>query len=260
MARPPPIDSPLALLIDADNTPYGAMKNILDESARYGRAIIRKAYGDWSNPILHGWQYIFREYAIRPMQQISYTSGKNATDSALIIDAMDIMHEGKVETFVLVTSDSDFTSLAMRIREGGFSVIGIGRQTTPPSFVKGCDRFVPLETLGEQTDTGNDIIAIPSVKNPSTDIEDMKARGRELLLTASTKGADERGIISGAELGIMLRRIDPSFAPMTYGAIKLSDFVGQYPDIIKPTGKTAGNLDPTYKLTEDTERSKIAKI
>lgn len=249
MARPVPVDSPLALLIDADNTPYSAMKQILDETARYGRAIIKNAYGDWSTPDLQKWKDVFREFAIRPIQQIRYTTGKNSTDSALIINAMDILHQGKVESFVLVTSDSDFTSLAMRIREEGFKVIGIGRKTTPPSFVAGCDKFVYLETLVseqivEKKTTTQRTNSIPS------DGKDVRLKGRELLVTAVMKAADETGIVKGAHLGLMLRRIDPSFDPIIYGAKRLTEFVGLYPDVLVPTGKKSGE-DPTYKVNDE---------
>jgi uncharacterized LabA/DUF88 family protein len=269
------LDANLAILIDAENTPHDNMKYILDSCARYGRAIIKRAYGDWTTPNLQMWNSVFREYAIKPMQQYRFTVGKNSSDSALIIDAMDILHRGKIDTFVLVTSDSDFTGLAMRIREEGLTVIGVGRKTTPQSFVKGCEEFILIENLippnsivTTQTSLSPDSTRRSAVKEKDTARiksttkvpiavpvqSSVMALGstsgaKELMIRAARAAADENGIIAGAYLAVVLRRLDPTFSPKNYGVKKLADFVDLHPDILVPLGKRT-NTDPRYKLTD----------
>jgi uncharacterized protein (TIGR00288 family) len=138
----------LAVLIDTDNTSPKLIKEMFEELASYGTITVKRAYGDWTTPHLNGWRSILLGNAISPQQQFAYTYGKNATDSALIIDAMDLLYSGNVEGFAIVSSDSDFTPLATRLRESGMRVIGVGRRTTPKPFVEACERFVFLEVLG----------------------------------------------------------------------------------------------------------------
>lgn len=167
---------------------------------------------------------------------------------------MDILHEKKVETFVLVSSDSDFTSLAMRIREEGFRVVGIGRKTTPPASVKACDQFVHIETL-----TGDFVSEIPvaSKSDARKETNDLHNKGRELLITAAKMAMNESGIIrGGANLGTMLRRMDPSFDPRTYGVKRLTDFVALHHDILIPTGKRADD-GPVYQVSDKILGNKI---
>ncbi len=236
-------------MIDADNTPHPAVKYILDASARLGRVIIRRAYGDWTTPILQPWGTIFRDFAIKPVQQFQYTIRKNSTDVAMIIDALDILHEKSVDIFMLVTSDSDFTALATRIREEGIGVVGVGRSTTPASFVKGCDQFILIESIlpsneKEQLHPSGEL-GVP--EHGPTALTDIRVQGKDLLVRAAKQAADAEGIILGSFLGIVLKRLDPSFAPSNYGVEKLAKFVGLFPDVIVPTGEKYG-LDPTYKL------------
>ena len=132
----------LAVLIDADNVPYANIKGMLEEIAKYGILTIKRIYGDWTKPTVAGWKSILLDYAITPIQQYSYTTGKNATDSAMIIDAMDILHTDKVDGFCIVSSDSDFTRLAVRLRESGKFVLGMGEKKTPNPFIVSCDKFV----------------------------------------------------------------------------------------------------------------------
>ena len=245
------LSTKLAVLIDADNTPYDSIEKILDASARFGRAIIKRAYGDWTSSHLQSWGSIFKEYAIKPIQQFRFTKGKNVTDSAMIIDAMDILHQNRVETFILVTSDSDFTGLANRIREEGLQVIGIGRQTTPDSFVKGCDEFLLIEKLvGAALAVEGDAAISDERKGSSNDSDLSKkhgADGRDLLIRAVAQAADENGFVKGAKLGVILKRLDPTFSPANYGVRKLADFLDRYPDVIILVGKRIAT-DPTYKL------------
>ena len=142
-------DLRLAVLIDADNVPYANVKAMLAEIARYGTPTIKRIYGDWTQPTLSGWKKVLLENAVTPIQQYSYTTGKNSTDSAMIIDAMDILYTNRVDGFCLVSSDCDFTRLATRLREAGKLVIGIGEQKTPTPFISACDRFIYLEILSD---------------------------------------------------------------------------------------------------------------
>ena len=141
-------ENKLAVLFDADNVPYSHVKQMLDEITKYGNPTIKRIYGDWTKPSISGWKSVLLENAIIPVQQYSYTTGKNATDSAMIIDAMDILHLGQVDGFCIVSSDSDFTRLATRLREAGKFVIGIGEKKTPKPFIVSCDKFIYIEILG----------------------------------------------------------------------------------------------------------------
>src|SRR4030042_1550545 len=141
-------DLKLAVLIDADNIPYANIKGMLDEIAKLGVPTIKRIYGDWTKPTVSGWKPALLEHAITPIQQYSYTQGKNATDSAMIIDAMDILHSQKVDGFCIVSSDSDFTRLATRLRESGMLVIGIGARKTPNPFIVSCDKLIYIEIIG----------------------------------------------------------------------------------------------------------------
>jgi hypothetical protein len=142
--------APVAVLIDADNVAADLLDPVLQEAARYGRPTIRRVYGNWTGTELQGWKKLLHEHALQPVQQFAYVPGKNATDTALIIDAMDILHGHQAQVFCLVSSDSDYTRLAMRLREAGKTVVGMGRAQTPRSFVRACDRFVALDTLGKK--------------------------------------------------------------------------------------------------------------
>ena len=140
-----------AVLIDADNVPYSNVKGMMEEIAKYGTPTFKRIYGDWTKPTVSGWKSVLLENAITPIQQYSYTTGKNATDSAMIIDAMDILYTGKVDGFCIISSDSDFTRLALRLREAGVKVIGMGQKKTPSPFIAACDKFIYIEILAEST-------------------------------------------------------------------------------------------------------------
>ena len=140
-------DLRLAVLIDADNVPRNSMKAIMEEAAIYGTPTIKRIYGDWTSPNVGAWKSLLLENAVTPIQQYSYTTGKNSTDSAMIIDAMDILYEGKTDGFCIVSSDSDFTRLAIRLREAGMKVIGMGEQKTPVAFRVACDKFIYIEVI-----------------------------------------------------------------------------------------------------------------
>src|SRR5688500_14798330 len=143
-------DLRLAVLIDADNVPYANIKGMLEEIAKYGNPTFKRIYADWTKPTVSGWKSVLLEYAITPIHQYSYTTGKNATDSAMIIDAMDILYSGRVDGFCIISSDSDFTRLATRLREAGMKVFGFGEKKTPTAFISACDKFIYIEILARE--------------------------------------------------------------------------------------------------------------
>jgi uncharacterized protein (TIGR00288 family) len=208
----------LAVLIDADNTSPKLIKEMFEELASYGTITVKRAYGDWTSPHLTGWRSVLLGNAISPQQQFAYTYGKNATDSALIIDAMDLLYSGNVEGFAIVSSDSDFTPLATRLRASGKRVIGVGRRTTPKPFVEACERFVYLEVLG-----GDGEATEPATEQAKDD----QPRPLQSVLTKALNkvDTDDEDWASLSALGNHLNRTDPSFDPRTYGFGKLSDLV-----------------------------------
>lgn len=245
----------IAVLFDADNVSKDYVKTILDACAGYGRVIIKRAYGNWTDSRLQGWGPVFREFAIKPVQQFMYTKGKNITDSAMTIDAMDILHAKDIDIFVLASSDSDFTGLATRIREDGLEVIGVGRGSTSPAFINACDEFLILENLVEEETLEEEVREEPVYQTevqeePMPQAEDsevpLEVKGRELLIRAVKTTQDENGLVKGAVLGVALRRIDPAFTPKTYGVSKLYDFIKKYPDVLEVEGRRTAT-DPTYK-------------
>jgi uncharacterized protein (TIGR00288 family) len=208
----------LAVLIDADNTSAKLIEEMFEELAGYGTITVKRAYGDWTNPHLTGWREVLLGNAISPQQQFAYTYGKNATDSALIIDAMDLLYSGNVEGFAIVSSDSDFTPLATRLRESGKRVIGVGQRKTPKAFVEACERFVFLEVLA------GDGAATEQVK------EDQPRPIQSVLTKALNKvDTDDDDWASLSALGNHLNRTDPSFDSRNYGFGKLSDLVKAQP-------------------------------
>ena len=208
----------LAVLIDADNTSAKLIVEMFEELASYGTITVKRAYGDWTDPHLTGWREVLLANAISPQQQFAYTYGKNATDSALIIDAMDLLYSGNVEGFAIVSSDSDFTPLATRLRESGKRVIGVGQRKTPKAFVEACERFVYLDVLAG--DSG----ATEQVKDDSP-------RPIQSVLTKALNkvDTDDEDWAALSAVGSHLNRTDPSFDPRTYGFGKLSDLVKEQP-------------------------------
>ncbi len=221
-------DLKLAVLIDADNIPYSNIKGMLDEIAKLGIPTIKRIYGDWTKPTVSGWKPALLEHAITPVQQYSYTSGKNATDSAMIIDAMDILHSQKVDGFCLVSSDSDFTRLAIRLRESGMLVIGIGEKKTPNPFIVACDKFIYIEIISaaeiKQIETAP--IAskrrIPAAPSPVIKVDSIDNEFIKLLKTSINDVADDNGWAFLAEVGALIIKKKPDFDPRNYGFPKLT--------------------------------------
>jgi uncharacterized protein (TIGR00288 family) len=212
----------IALLIDCDNVSASSIEGVIEELAKYGTVNVRHAHGEWKSPHLSGWIEKLHPYAIRPIQQFAYTTGKNATDSAMIIDAMDLLYSKTVDAYALMTSDSDFTPLVMRILESGMPVYGFGEKKTPPPFVHACSQFIYTENLqaepGEQTEN---TVAITrrSRNHLRGDAELVK-----LLRTSVEQTSDDDGWAHLSKVGKYIQN-NSSFSPVNYGYRKLSDLI-----------------------------------
>lgn len=224
----------LAVLIDADNVSYQNIKGMMEEIARYGNPTIKRIYGDWTRPNLGGWKNLLLDYAITPVQQFGYTTGKNATDSAMIIDAMDILYSEKADGFCLVSSDSDFTRLATRLREAGMTVYGIGEQKTPNAFIAACDKFIYLEILEEPPHEEPEQPAAAPDQKPAKQPSQPKKKSTikkigpdviKLISTTISDVEDENGWAYLGEVGNLLLKKQPSFDPRNYGFEKLTPMI-----------------------------------
>lgn len=270
----------LAVLIDADNVSHTHIAGMFEEIARYGNPTIKRIYGDWTKPNLAGWKTLLLDYAISPVQQFSYTTGKNATDSAMIIDAMDILYQESADGFCIVSSDSDFTRLAMRLREAGKTVYGIGEQKTPNAFIAACDRFIYLEILKAHTDesdddhdhdTDNDAdhASRPTKSSVQSSVgsrdKDVKKEQKTIskitpavikLITSTIRDLeDENGWAFLGEVGSLLIKKQPSFDSRNYGYDKLTPLIraiGRYEIEIRDQG--TGSSKHVYVRIKKTRR------
>ncbi len=216
------MDDKLAVLIDADNVPYANVKEMLQEISKNGTPTIKRIYADWTKPTASGWKGVLLENAITPIQQYSYTTGKNSSDSAMIIDAMDILYSEKVNGFCIVSSDSDFTRLATRLREAGMTVIGFGERKTPQPFISACDKFIYLEILKVQTVEPKDSkqrTAKPKQKQEP--LSKVDAKTIRLITDSVSDLADESGWTFLGNLGNYILKKKPDFDPRNYGFPKL---------------------------------------
>ena len=226
-------DLRLAVLIDADNIPYSNVKGMLEEIAKYGTPTFKRIYGDWTRPTISGWKSVLLENAITPVQQYSYTKGKNSTDSALIIDAMDILYSGKVDGFCIVSSDSDFTRLATRLREAGMKVIGIGERKTPHPFIVACDKFIYLEIITSSAAAQESAPEIrrkgkPVVKKKKKEdpvIQTPASIVKRLIASSITDLADENGWAYLGDVGNLILKKQPDFDPRNFGFPKLTPLI-----------------------------------
>ncbi|MFP4365319.1 MAG: NYN domain-containing protein [Spirochaetia bacterium] len=210
--------SKLAVLIDADNAQPSIIDGLMEEIAKYGIASVKRIYGDWTNTSLSGWKQVLLDYAIQPIQQFSYTSGKNSTDNAMIIDAMDLLYTEKLEGFCIVSSDSDFTRLAMRVRQSGLKVYGFGEKKTPKSLVAACDKFIFTEILRKENAQSS---------GKKTSAKEMRSDTRlvHLLRTAVEDSADDDGWASLSVVGQNLANKASEFDPRNYGYKKLGELM-----------------------------------
>jgi NYN domain/OST-HTH/LOTUS domain len=222
---PTPENVRLAVLIDADNTSPKHASALMEEVAKYGVPTVKRAYGDWTTSHLGGWRPKLAEHAIQPMLQVAYTTGKNSTDSALIIDAMDLLYSGNVDAFAIVSSDSDFTSLAMRLRESAKTVYGFGMRKTPKALVNACNRFIFLEVLGTKgAKETEDAVAPAPATEGAEDVEDESAPLpdlREILVAAIDDTSGDDGWAHLGQVGQVLGTRYATFDPRLYGFSKL---------------------------------------
>ncbi|MCC5907057.1 MAG: NYN domain-containing protein [Balneolaceae bacterium] len=209
----------LAILIDADNAQPAITENLLAEIAKYGTASVKRIYGDWTLPQLRGWKDILLEYSIQPIQQFGYTKGKNSTDSALIIDAMDLLYTGRFDGFCLVSSDSDFTKLAARIRESGLVVYGFGEKKTPDPFVAACDKFIYTEVLAKEDEEKEE-----RKQKPANQLK-QDTKLVNLVRNAIDASSDESGWAHLAPVGSYIAKQSPGFDPRNYGYRKLGELL-----------------------------------
>lgn len=217
----------MAVLIDGDNIPSAHVKEMMAEIAKYGNPTIKRIYGDWTRPGLTKWKNLLLENAITPIQQYGYTTGKNATDSAMIIDAMDILYSGKVNGFCLVSSDSDFTRLATRLKEAGMQVIGIGEKKTPNPFIVACDKFIYIEILKKQTEE-----KIENKEITELIVDSITKKEIKLISATINDLSDEEGWAFLGDVGSLLQKKQPNFDSRNYGFEKLT-----------PLLKSTGNFE-----------------
>ena len=220
-----------AVLIDGDNAQASLLPKILAEVSKVGRITIKRIYGDWTTTSMNSWKSSLHKHAIQPVQQFRYTVGKNSTDSAMIIEAMDLLHSDNVGGFCIVASDSDYTRLATRIREEGLSVIGVGEKKTPEAFVNACNQFIYCENL-----IAPRVLKKKEAREEKSDVSDPL----NLLLEGFNLAAKEEEWIHLSSLGLVLRQLEPAFDPRTYGHQKLQSLIKQYPQ--------------TFTLKRDTSR------
>ena len=267
----------LAVLIDGDNAPRDCLKSIMEEIAIYGTPMIKRIYGDWASHGLASWKDSLLENAVTPRQQFAYTTGKNATDSAMIIDAMDILYTGKTDGYVLVSSDSDFTPLAIRLRESGMYVIGIGEEKTPKAFVQACDKFIRIEVIRDRYKKTEKAAKAPAKAASKKTAAQSKAEKAAEKAPAASKAAskktaaaeekkpavpesvidliadsvadlaDDDGYIDLSNLGNLIIKKQPDFDPRTYGFGKLSNMLKNLPRFEVQVRETSDpNVKPIY--------------
>lgn len=244
-------DLRLAVLIDADNVSYANVSNVLEELAKYGTPTFKRIYGDWTKPHTTGWKGVLLENAITPMQQYSYTSGKNSTDSAMIIDAMDILYSDNVDGFCIISSDSDFTRLAIRLRESGKLVIGMGEKKTPMPFISACDKFVYVEILGNKDAESVVEEPHPGKKREKKSESSIKTIDKKLIaLIASSVSdlANEEGWAFLGDIGNLILKKQRDFDPRNYGFKKLAPLI-----------KSIGKFEADERLS-DKEKNKLVFI
>ena len=235
-------DTKLAVLIDGDNIPSKYVKEMMEEIAKYGTPTIKRIYGDWTNPQLAKWKSVLLENAINPIQQYAYTTGKNATDSAMIIDAMDILYSEKVNGFCLVSSDSDFTKLATRLREAGVVVYGIGEKKTPNPFIVACDKFIYIEILEKEEDVQDG-----KRKSKKASLDKINPRILRLLRNSVEDAADEDGWAFMGDVGSLILKKQPNFDARNFGFEKLTPLFKSLKQFeIEQRDRTSGRFKLIY--------------
>lgn len=232
----------IVILIDADNTQLSKLESVIQEISAYGRIVVKRAYGNWRKNSLKNWENELKRLAIKAQQQFDYVTGKNATDMALVIDTLDLLHSGIYDSFVIVASDSDYTPLAIKLHESGVYVMGVGEKKTPEPFRNACDEFVYIENLNNDSDSdSSDIVAISSnkqnkkSKSDSKETAEDRRRAKELkeihklLRIAWDKYQDDDRYVNVSSAGQYIKRAKPDFDSRTYGYVKLPDLIEAFP-------------------------------
>jgi uncharacterized LabA/DUF88 family protein len=248
------LDLRLAVLIDADNIPFGNVKGMLEEIAKYGTPTFKRIYGDWTKPTVAGWKSVLLENAITPVQQYSYTQGKNATDSAMIIDAMDILYSGKVDGFCIVSSDSDFTRLATRLREAGMKVIGIGEKKTPSPFITACDKFIYIEIINSPAGMQEPVTSKKKrgkpvrmkQKSEESDQQIQIRKAKRLIASSITDLADDNGWAYLGDVGNLILKKQPDFDSRNFGFAKLTPLIKSFDFEIDERDSGQNNIKHIY--------------
>ena len=222
----------IVMLIDADNTQIGKLEDVIGEISTHGRIVVKRAYGNWRKDVLKNWEKELKRLAIKAEQQFDYVNGKNATDMALVIDTMNLLHQGIYDCFVIVASDSDYTPLAINLHESGVYVIGVGEKKTPEAFRNSCDEFIFLENLGRANELK---LSIPKAGDdeyeedePEEDYDIEKIHN--LLKIASDKYQDDEGFVNVSSAGQFIKRVRPDFDVRTFGYLKLPKLIEAFPD------------------------------
>lgn len=239
--------SKIAVLIDADNAQLTKIKSILDEVSKYGRVIVKKAYGDWKNPSLKNWEDELKHLAIKPEQQFAYTKGKNATDIALVIGAMELLFTNNYDAFVIVCSDADYTPLAIRLRETGAYIFGVGEDKTPDAFRNSCDNFILTKNLVDSKNEEKELACEKETPQDSTSYH--LSEIIHLLNAASETYQDDDGWVNAAIAGNYIKRVRPDFELKAFGFAKLSDLICQYSELYETKKESNGKYSVFfYKL------------
>jgi uncharacterized protein (TIGR00288 family) len=228
----------IALLVDGDNAQSKLLNLVLEEASKYGKVTIRRVYGDWTTPQMNQWKAQLNEMAFSPIQKFSYTSGKNSTDSALIIDAMDILHDNLVDGFCIVSSDSDYTGIARRIREEGIFVMGIGEKKTPNAFMKSCEIFTFVENLEPKTE---------KTEKKEVHKKDKVTVDNKLISKAFDLSSNETNEAYVSNMGINIRKLDPSFDSRTYGCKTLTQLFAKLDEYVVVDNVVNGINNPLIK-------------
>lgn len=222
----------IVMLIDADNTQIGKLEDVIGEISTHGRIVVKRAYGNWRKDILKNWEKELKRLAIKAEQQFDYVNGKNATDIALVIDTMNLLHKGIYDCFVIVASDSDYTPLAINLHESGVYVIGVGEKKTPEAFRNSCDEFIFLENLGRANE-----LKLPISKENDDEDEEYEPEEdydiekiHNLLKIASDKYQDDEGFVNVSSAGQFIKRVRPDFDVRTFGYLKLPKLIEAFPD------------------------------
>jgi len=260
----------LAVLIDAENVPSANIKEMMEEIAKYGTPTFKRIYADWTKPHVTRWKNLLLENAITPIQQYSYTQGKNASDSAMIIDAMDILYTGRVDGFCIISSDSDFTRLALRLREAGMKIIGMGEKKTPEPFIVACDKFIYIEILTAKPTPKIKVDKIDKVVEAEVEVETEQSplikkiddKLLELIASTVTDMADETGWAFLGEVGNLIIKKQPDFDARNYGYKRLALLIkstGAFDMDERLTDKGNGNIKHVYVRVKTVKKAEKVK-